>query len=51
MSLSETLLLAFSTYGLPALFIFAALAAVGLPLPVTLLLIVVRSWIRATWTC
>ena len=36
MSLSETLLLAFSTYGLPALFIFAALAAVGLPLPVTL---------------
>ena len=45
MSLSETLLLAFSTYGLPALFIFAALAAVGLPLPVTLLLIVVGSFV------
>ena len=37
MSLSETLLLAFSTYGLPALFVVTVMAAVGLPLPVTLL--------------
>lgn len=46
MNLSDTLLLAFSTYGLPALFIFAALAAVGLPLPVTLVLIVVGSFVE-----
>lgn len=45
MSLSETLLLAFSTYGLPALFVVTVMAAVGLPLPVTLLLIVVGSFV------
>jgi len=46
MSLSETLLLAFSTYGLPALFVVTIMAAVGLPLPVTLLLIVVGSFVQ-----
>jgi membrane protein DedA with SNARE-associated domain len=45
MSLSETLLLAFSTYGLSALFVVTVMAAVGLPLPVTLLLIVVGSFV------
>ncbi len=43
MTLSDSLLLAFETYGLPALFGLVFLAALGIPLPMTLLLLVIGS--------
>jgi len=41
--MSEQVLTALASYGLPALFAIVAVAAVGVPLPVTLLLIVTGS--------
>jgi len=41
--MSEQVLAALARYGLPALFIVVAIAAIGVPLPVTLLLIVTGS--------
>jgi membrane protein DedA with SNARE-associated domain len=41
--MSERVLAALAGYGLPALFVIVAIAAVGVPLPVTLLLIVTGS--------
>lgn len=41
--MNEQILAAFARYGSPALFAIVAIAAVGLPLPVTLLLIVTGS--------
>jgi membrane protein DedA with SNARE-associated domain len=41
--MSEQVLAALARYGLPALFIVVAVAAIGVPLPVTLLLIVTGS--------
>ncbi len=41
--MSEQVLAALARYGLPALFVVVAIAAIGVPLPVTLLLIVTGS--------
>jgi membrane protein DedA with SNARE-associated domain len=43
--MNEQILAAFARYGSPALFAIVAIAAVGLPLPVTLLLIVTGSMV------
>ena len=41
--MSEQVLAALALYGAPALFVIVAIAAVGVPLPVTLILIVTGS--------
>ena len=41
--MNDQVLAALGRYGLPALFIVVAIAAIGVPLPVTLLLIVTGS--------
>lgn len=41
--MSDQLLAAVSQYGAPALFLIAAIAAIGVPLPITLLLVVAGS--------
>ena len=46
MSLTDQLLAAISTYGLPAFFLLIAVAAVGVPLPVTLALVAAGSFVE-----
>ncbi|HYW71650.1 MAG TPA: DedA family protein [Pyrinomonadaceae bacterium] len=46
MNLTDQLLAAISTYGLPALFAVIAIAAVGVPLPVTLTLVAAGSFVE-----
>lgn len=46
MNLTDQLLAAISTYGLPALFAVIAIAAVGVPLPVTLALVAAGSFVE-----
>jgi membrane protein DedA with SNARE-associated domain len=46
MSLTEHLLAALLLYGLPALFGITAIAAVGAPLPTTLMLVAAGSFIK-----
>jgi membrane protein DedA with SNARE-associated domain len=46
LSLTDQLLAVISTYGLPALFAVIAIAAVGVPLPVTLALVAAGSFVE-----
>ena len=46
MNLTDQLLAAISTYGLPAFFVVIAIAAVGVPLPVTLALVAAGSFVE-----
>ena len=46
MNLTDQLLAAISTYGLPAFFAVIAIAAVGVPLPVTLALVAAGSFVE-----
>ncbi len=43
--MNEQILVLFSRYGTPALFVIVAVAAIGVPLPVTLLLIITGSMV------